>query len=344
MKLTLIGCGTVGIKFLELIRDKEQDLKDRYNLEISIVGAVDSSGAAINENGLDIDTLIDTKVNHGKISLYPNDGHENKTGLDVINEVESDVVLEAGVSDVKTGGIALENAKAAIKKKNDVVFLNKGPLVAALNELNELSAENGVSLKLSGATAAALPTIDVAVDSLAGTTIHSVEGIFNGTTNFILGKMTNENESYDAALKEAQSIGIAETDPRNDVEGYDTATKILILANTVMGGNLTLNDVEINGITNITIDDIKKAQANSKVIKLLGKAVNDNGDIKVNIDVYELDENHPLANVENEVKGIHFVTDTMGELTVIGGKSDPRAAAAAALKDVILLRKGKTWQ
>ncbi len=341
VNLALLGCGTVGLKFLELIQEKKTDLKRRYNLELSIVGVADSTGVAIDEAGLDIDQLIEVKEKQKKIGLYPEKGKLGVLGSEILDKVKVDIVIEAGISDVETGGLGLEYAKKAFGLGIHVVFVSKGALVHSYEELTLLASENNAEMKVSGATAAALPTVDVALQSLAGTEIELIQGIFNGTTNYILTQMTEHEVSYQDALKKAQEKGIAEPDPTNDVEGYDTASKVLILANAVMDVNLTFKDVEITGITKVTMEQIESARKNGQVIKLMGTVRKENGQIKAVVKPEKLIADHPMANVHNSEKGIHFVTDTMGDLTVSGGRSDPKAAAAAALKDTIMLTQNR---
>ncbi|MEI3605087.1 homoserine dehydrogenase [Pseudogracilibacillus sp. SE30717A] len=341
INLALLGCGTVGLKFLELIQEKKSDLKNRYNIELSIVGVADSTGVAIDETGLDIDQIIEVKEKQRKIGLYPEKGELGVLGSGILDRVKVDVVIEAGVSDVETGGLSLEYAKKALGQGVHVVFVSKGALVHSYDELAQIAAKHNAELKVSGATAAALPTVDVALQSLAGTEIELIQGIFNGTTNYILTQMTQHEVSYQDALKKAQEKGIAEPDPTNDVEGYDTASKVLILANAVMNANLTFKDVEITGITEVTKKQIESARKNGQVIKLMGIVRKENGQIKAVVKPEKLIADHPMANVHNSEKGIHFVTDTMGDLTVIGGRSDPKAAAAAALKDTIMLTQNR---
>lgn len=339
INVALLGCGTVGIKYLELIQNKKKDLKNKYGLNLSIVGVADSTGIAIDEAGLDIEQIIKVKTKQNKIGLYPKKGTLKASGIDILNKVHVDVVIESGVSDMETGGLSLDYARKALGLGIHVVFLSKGALVHSYQELQQLASEKNAQIKLSGATAAALPTIDVALQSLAGTDIGLIQGILNGTSNFILTQMTQHSVTYEDALKEAQEKGIAEPNPSNDVEGYDTASKILILANAVMGASLTMDDVEIKGITEVTAEQIESARKNGQVIKLIGEAKKDGNQVKVSVKLEKLNADHPMTIVHNEVKGIHFTTDTMGDLTVIGGKSNPRAAAAAALKDTILLFK-----
>ncbi|MBW1995487.1 MAG: homoserine dehydrogenase, partial [Deltaproteobacteria bacterium] len=192
---------------------------------------------------------------------------------------------------------------------------------------------------MSAAKAAALPTLDVGLICLAGADVLSIEGILNGTTNYILTRMHLEKCTYETALKDAQQMGIAETDPTLDVEGFDTRNKLVLIVNRVLNKNIGLSDVEVTGISGVTIDDIEKTIANGKVLKLIGAAWFEKGELKLRVAPSELDPDHPLAAVNYSEKAISYLTDSMGRVTVSGGKSSPLGAAAALLKDLINLAR-----
>ncbi|KUO50468.1 MAG: hypothetical protein APF76_07365 [Desulfitibacter sp. BRH_c19] len=325
----------MGRKFVELIIEKKDIIMNDYNLEPLIVAAVGTKGGAIDKNGLVLQEILKTKEEY--ICTNLNKWRKGVSGLKAIEDTKPNVVLEAGPTNLDTGEPGLSHAIAALSQGIHFVTLSKGPIVCSYNKLHQLAKENNAYLKFSGATAAALPTIDVAMYCLAGTEISSIQGILNGTTNYILSQMTYNGITYEDALLKAQQKGIAESDPRLDIEGWDTAAKILILANTVMNAGLKINDLNVKGITDITLDEIYKAKNEGNVIKLVGEVVNTFSGVKVNIGPKLLPFNHPLAAVNGATKGVCFNTDTMGELTIIGGKSDPKSAAAAALKDILTI-------
>jgi homoserine dehydrogenase len=149
--------------------------------------------------------------------------------------------------------------------------------------------------------------------------------------------MQDHDESYDVALAEAQRLGIAETDPSLDVEGWDTASKLVLLTNALLGGNLTLNDLEVSGIEEVKPQDIRTAADSGKVLKLIARAEIADGRVIAFVRVCQLGSDHPLARVTGAEKAVTYTTDTMDKITVVGGKSDPRGAAAAILKDLINL-------
>ncbi len=338
LAIALAGCGRVGRMFLKLLQEKSRLLKEQYHLELKVVTAVDIFGAADDPKGLDIDKLVTASTSQVGISGYPG-ATPGMSGVEAISRTSAQVLVEAGPTNIQTGEPGLAHFRAALARGMHVVTLSKGPLVVAYPEISSLAKKSGVVLKFSGATAAALPTTDIALYALAGCKINRIMGILNGTTNYILTRMTRDAVPYEEALKEAQAKGIAEPDPSLDVEGWDTASKILILANAVMEANLTLKDVDIEGIAGITLERVKAARAEGKVIKLMGEACWEGRGVKVNVRPQTIPLEHTLAGVSDAVKAVHFETDVAGDLTVIGGRSDPKAAAAAALKDVINLSR-----
>jgi homoserine dehydrogenase len=205
-----------------------------------------------------------------------------------------------------------------------------------LRRLRALAAEKGVFLKFSGATAAALPTLDVGLFSLAGARIEGIQGILNGTTNYILTRM-GEGLEYAEALKEAQGKGIAEPDPAHDVGGWDTACKLLLITNACLDADYVLNDIQVRGIAGLDADFVRSAKREGRSVKLLATAAPRRHGGRWSLDVRPslVESTHPLVHVNGTEKGITFLTDSMGSVTVTGGRSNPRGAAAALLKDII---------
>jgi len=337
VKIILCGCGGVGKEFLQLIAERSEEIKNKYGLNLVISAVVDYHGAAFTDSdtGLPVAKLVAFVKIGNEVQTFPTYGRDGITGAEVIAQLDADVMVEATPTNLVEGGAAKEHVFGAIDKGMEIVSANKGPFVLFYEEVFKKARKKGCGLHISAATAAALPTLDVGLTCLAGTRINSAEGILNGTTNYILSEMRNNSTTYDAALKEAQQLGIAETDPSYDVEGKDTANKTILIANRVFGKTFGLADISIEGITKVTPEDIENAAKNGKVIKLIGTAETVNGEVRLNVAPKVIDEKHPLALVNGSEKAITYMTDTMGNITVMGGKSSPVAAAAAVLKDII---------
>jgi homoserine dehydrogenase len=336
VKIGLSGFGHVGRNFAALLAEKEGDLSRRYSLDLQLVLAANSRGAVSAENGLDPGLLGRLQASRDLDGLKGFTA--GLTGPAAVAAAGAAVWVEATPSPAREGfEPAFTNMKLAIAGGIHVVTLSKGPLVHAFAEIMELAAAAGVKIKYSGATAAALPTVDVALASLAGSRITAVEGILNGTSNYILTCMEEEGLDFAGALARARQQGIAEPDPSLDVGGWDTAYKLLIIANTLFGGAFTLEHMDVQGIEGIGPADQEAARRLGGTLKLVGSARLTGEGYILQAGPQILPGRHPLAGVRGTSKGIHFVSDTLGPLTVLGGPSDPRGAAAAALKDIINL-------
>lgn len=196
------------------------------------------------DSGLPVDQLV-AFVNQGnEVQTFGAYGREDMTGGDVINQVSADVLVEATPTNLDDGQPGKDHIFSAINRGMEIVSANKGPFVLFYEELFNKASENHCGLHISAATAAALPTLDVGLTCLAGARILSVEGILNGTTNYILSEMRNSGTAYDVALKNAQDMGIAESDPSYDVEGKDTANKIILIANRLFVETFGLSDID----------------------------------------------------------------------------------------------------
>lgn len=333
INLILMGYGTVGRAFLRLVAEKNDLCRDRYGLDFKFSAIFEIDGALVYPLSLGMDKILADllSVSSFKLSSYWNPGFLLTPALD---SSEPGVLVECTPTNSKTGIPGLNHIRQALDKRWHVVTANKGPLVVDFGGLMERSKENCVSLKISGATAAALPTLDVALYSLAGTEITYIEGILNGTSNYVLTQM-REGQDYEVALKEAQDKGIAEPDPSLDVEGWDTVYKILLIANAVFNTTITISQVKREGITDISSKLLREGRQKDKKLKLLGILSTQGKTLQIEVRPAIIDDSNPLFSVDGTNKGISFTTDTMSVVTVTGGKSDPRGAAAALLKDII---------
>jgi homoserine dehydrogenase len=338
--IILCGFGNVGRAFARLIASKRDDLAVRYDLDLRLKAVVDIGGAAVAAaDGLPPARLVDFVEAGGAVEAFERCGRPGLTALELLAGADGGILVETTPTDLKDAEPARSHFLAAIENGVDIIAANKGPLVRDYRRILDRAREKGVRIRFSAATAAALPTLDVGQLCTAGARIEAIEGILNGTTNYILTRMAREGCAYEDALRDAQALGIAETDPTLDVEGFDTRNKIVVIANTLFDLALDPGAVETVGITGVTPDDMAAAQAAGQVIKLVGAArMTANGPV-VKVAPEALPADHPLASVHLSEKGISYDTDTMGRITVTGGHSSPTGAAAAMLKDIIHMVK-----
>ena len=332
MRIIMVGLGTVGQAFARIIQRKEREILKFYGFEPTIVAAVDSGGAAMNPSGLDISELLYLKKTGKSVALYPKNGKKGMTGIDVIEDIEADTVVETTPTKIADGEPGLSLMRAALRRKRNVVTTNKGPLAIALPSLMELADYKNVALRFSGTVGAGTPMLDFGKKCLLGDKILSIRGVLNGTTNYILTRM-GEGVTMEEALIEAQKAGYAEKDPIYDIQGIDTACKLVIMANWLMGRDLTIREVNVQGIMNVTPNEVKDARAKGHEIKLIG-AIED----KVWVHPTAIDKNHPLA-VNGTLNAVSFNAEYAGEVTVVGKGAGGTETAGAVLRDLIEIRR-----
>ncbi|VUT27775.1 MAG: homoserine dehydrogenase [Candidatus Syntrophoarchaeum sp. GoM_oil] len=320
INLIIIGFGTVGRGLAEIIKTNGDIVKDRFGLDIRLVGIADLRGSMIDPDGLDIDDALEWKCEISQID-----------SIALIKGGKYDLMVETTPSDVKTGEPAFTHIKEALNQSKHVVTSNKGPIALYYRELIELAEKSGGTFKFEASVGGAMPIINLIRDNLVGNKILGVRGIFNGTCNYILTRMAEEGLPYDYVLSEAQSLGIAEADPSYDVDGIDTAEKLTILANAVLGMNLEYNDVAVEGIRRITPDTLKLALDKGYVVKLIGEAKD--GVIEVAPRLVPRD--HPFALMRGTLNIAQINTDLSGPITVMGRGAGAIEAASAIFSDII---------
>jgi homoserine dehydrogenase len=324
VNIGLIGYGGVGKAFIDLLNEKNIKWKVRYILK--------SDGAIIDKEGLDLDEI---KRFQDNIKLHKNwiDG----AGFEDIIDIDIDFLVELTPTNMETGEPAISYIRESLKRGINIVTGNKGPILKDYRGLKRLAEKNKVNIGIGCTVGGALPSISGGLIDCAGANIESMEAILNGTTNYILDQMEEGEKTYEETLKEAQELGIAESNPTMDVKGYDTAIKMTILANVLMNENISLEEVQLECIDKVTVSDIKNARMRDCKIKLLGRIYKDNEKVKIQVGPEEIDKSHPLYSVEGKNKGIYYRTDTLGDITIIGGASGTMNAAASILRDIIFL-------
>lgn len=337
LNLALIGFGTVGQGFLELLHEHRENLAARYGLEVLVVGvATARRGAVFCLDGLDIPTLIRHKDD---LTTFPQQTRliRGLSAQTTLTRPGVDVVIEVTPTDLTTGEPAIGHVRAALAAGKHVITANKGPLALAFTEITELAAHRDVFLGYEGTVMGGTPVLRFARQGLVGCVVNEAVGIINGTTNYILTEMET-GRSYAEALAEAQRLGYAETNPAGDVEGYDAAAKIAIVTNAVLGHPLNLAEVERQGITGISSVDINVARQTGERWKLIARARRTpDGRVVASVRPERLPLSDPLAGVSGVVNAITYHTDILGPITVTGAGAGGRATGYALLSDLIEL-------
>jgi homoserine dehydrogenase len=339
MKIILIGFGTVGQGLAELLVEKRHELKRTHGFDPVVVGISDMlKGSIHNPAGIDLAAALATVEAGEPLSDLP--GSVEWDALQMIDHVDADAMCEITYTDITTGQPATDHIRAALKKGMSVTTTNKGPVALASQELIELATAHGGRFLFEGTVMAGTPLLNLIRETLAGSEISEMQGILNGTTNFILTRMEGGMD-YDAALAEAQQLGYAEAVPDADVLGWDALAKVTILANTVFGASLTPDDSPCAGITEITPAQIEAAAVDGKKYKLIGRVWRDGLAVRASVGPQLVANSHPLAGVGGATNAMTITTDTLGEVTVVGPGAGRRETGFSLLNDLIHLGRSR---
>ncbi|MCS7098136.1 MAG: homoserine dehydrogenase [Candidatus Methanomethyliaceae archaeon] len=332
--IALIGFGTVGRGFVELLIEKKALLKEYYGIEWRITAISDLKlGSIINSKGIDAKEalrLADTGRSLENLSVEK----RGLSSLEVIRESSSNLLVEVTWTNLENGEPGYSHVKEALNLGKDVITTNKGPVALYYRELKELAKKRGAFFKFKGTVMSGTPSFNLIEGPLAGCYIESIRGILNGTTNFILSEM-ERGMSYEEALREAQRLGYAEADPTMDVEGLDAVAKLAILCNVIFDLDLKPKEIPRRGISSITLEDVKESLSKGKRIKLIARAEKIEGKLIAEVKPIKLSLTDPLANIMGVMNAINFKTDCLGEITVIGPGAGRRATGYAILSDMI---------
>jgi len=329
----LVGWGVVGQSFAQIITQRKKELAKKYGFRPRIVAIVDKKGAAINPKGLDLEQMLALKKEKGTVSASSQDGHPDMTALEVIESVEAEAMVEVTPTNIEDAEPGLSYIKTAFRTGKHVVTTNKGPLALALPALTELADYNNVYLRFSGTVGAGTPILEFAKNCLQGDRILAIRGILNGTTNYILSEMDEKHITFDEALKAAQKLGYAEADPTMDVDGYDAAAKLVIMANWIMDKKVTIKDVKIKGIRDVSSQNIADASKKGSTIKLIGSI-----EESLKVEPTQISKHNPLA-VDGALNAVTFVSESAGEQTIIGRGAGGMETASAVLRDLLDIKQ-----
>jgi homoserine dehydrogenase len=314
-------------------------LAEKFDFHWSVVAISDiMKGSVYDENDLDMEQVLDLVKNGKKLDEHPS-GKKGLDSIETIKKTNADTIVEVTFTDVKTGEPALTHIKTALSEGKHVVSTNKGPVVKQALDLLNMAEKNKVHYGFEGVVLAGTPALNLAMYTLAGNNIKGFKGILNGTTNYILTRM-EEGMSYDDALKKAQELGYAEADPTGDVEGLDALGKVVILSNVVLGKNITWQDVERKGITEITKEDVEQAKSEGKRWKLIGSAeIQSDGSVKARVWPEKLPLSGPLAGVMEATNALTYYTDELGPVTVVGPGAGRRETGFSLLIDLLNINR-----
>ncbi len=320
IRIAIFGFGAVGRGVARVLMDKER--MEKLIGEYRVVAVADSKGSVVSEC-VNLKEVLEIKEKKGRLP-------EGMSVEEIIEEVEFDVALELTPTNIDTGEPGLTHIKKCLKRGSHVVTSNKGPLVVAYKELSKMAEKSGVKLMFEATVGGAMPVIKLIKRDLAGNKIISIKGILNGTCNYILSKMEKEKLPYRVILSEAKELGIAEANESYDVEGIDSAAKLVILANSLMDMDVKFEDVEVRGITNITPEAFEIALEKGYTIRLIAEV--DRSTLRVSPKLIPL--SNPLC-IHGTLNAILIKTDLAKEVFVIGRGAGSTETASAVISDLI---------
>jgi homoserine dehydrogenase len=342
-KIGLIGCGTVGQGLLEIIENKYEYLREQFDFEPKVVAVCDKlKGTILIPEGINIKKLLEILNQGKKINEYLEGEANSAEGmeiLEIIEKCEIDIFAELTYTDIKTAEPATSYIKKALRTGKHVVTSNKGPAALFYHELNKLAKENNLFFKIEGTVMSGTPVFNLFDHGLAGNTIKKIKGILNGTTNFILSKMEEENMDYEDALQLAQKLGYAEADPTADVEGYDALAKITILSNVFLGGNIKPADAQREGITSISKEDVLAAKEEKYRYKLIASTEKEAVQIVASVSPQKLSLSDPLTGVMGANNALTFELDLLGKITIQGPGAGKIETGYSILTDMLAIHR-----
>ncbi|PTI47325.1 homoserine dehydrogenase [Staphylococcus succinus] len=312
LNVALLGLGTVGSGVVKIIEENRQQIKDTMDKDINI------------RHILVRDKSRSRPINVSKYNLTEDID-------EILNDDSIDIIVEV------MGGIepTVDWLKRALSQKKHVITANKDLLAVHLNVLEDLAQENDVALKYEASVAGGIPIVNAINNGLNANNISKFMGILNGTSNFILSKMTQEETSFEDALDEAQKLGFAEADPTDDVEGVDAARKVVITSYLTFNQVINLSDVERHGISDVELSDIKVADELGYKIKLIGKGTYENREVQASVAPTLINKAHQLSAVEDEFNAIYVIGDAVGETMFYGKGAGSLATGSAVVSDLL---------
>jgi len=313
MKIALLGLGTVGSGVIKLIENNKLEIEREAGEEIEIEYIFSRSIRNYHDANLD--------------------------GIKITNDISEIIHSDIEVAVETLGGIEfpLDIIKQFLKNGIHVVSANKDLLALHIDELEEIGKQNWAKLSYEASCAGGIPIIDTINHGFNANKITELKGILNGTTNYILTKMTKDNVSFEEALKEASEKGYAEADPTNDVEGIDAKRKIILLSRLAYKQRVDFNEISTRGIREVELQDIQFGRENGLILKLIGQSqINrKTGEVYINVEPVFLPKSHPLSIVSDEKNAVYVKGDAVGESMLYGPGAGSFETASAVVSDII---------
>lgn len=328
-KLAFLGFGNVGKALARLLISKRAEIQDRYGITFSTTGIFTGRhGAAINLDGIDLEQVL-AVPDYGAFAKYtPADA------FDFIRRCGADILFENTPVNYETGQPAVDHLKLALEMGMHALTANKGPVVHAYRQLSDLAASKGRRFFFESTVMDGAPIFSMFRGALPAANLKSLRGVLNSTTNLIL-TMMEKGASFDQAVAHCQKIGLAETNPSGDIDGWDAAVKVSALVTVLMDIPLKPAQVERTGIRGITPAEIERARQDGKRWKLVCGARRDGDGVKAKVNPEMVGPESPMYGVDNSTSIVQFETDVLGLLSVVEADPGPDTTAYGLLADFL---------
>jgi len=331
VRLALIGFGTVGRSLAKLVALKNKLIEEKYGVRLSIVAVADSGGAVVKEDGLTPYELLRLcELPRSAMSTFTPYGLSGAGVREIYSRVLPDIHVEATPSNYVDGEPGVSNVLYALESGAHVVSCNKAPFVLRYRDVMDSASRKGVKVGFKATVMAGTPLIDLLM-SLKGYEVEGLEGILNGTTNFILTEMHENLVTYEEALKKAQLMGIAESNPDLDVKGWDPAAKLVIISN-VLGKPVKLGDVVREDLSRLDVREVFMAVKEGSVFKFI--AALDLREGRASVKLIKVPREDVFASVTGTLNAVRIRTD-VNEITIVGKGAGGSETAHSVLDDVL---------
>lgn len=336
VRIVLVGLGNLGRRFCEVVQSQAPLLEGRYGLQLILVGAADSRGAAYDPQGLDLAEVVRLKSERGTVGQYPEVGRMGWDALDLVKTAEADVLLEASPVNLEQNAEpGLSCIRTAMQRGMHVVTPNKGPLVVAFGELHALARAQGVAFRYDGTVAGGLPALNVGCRDLRGARVRMIEAVPNLVTGYIMD-MLADGVPWNEATERARNEGVLEADASWDLDGWDAAAKLVILTNAILGADATLEDVERAGIRAVPVAELQAARERGERYRLVARTeLMHDGSYALVVAPVPLPTTHALGRLGRKQMGVVYTTDIYGTITLIIDEPNPVPSSATMLRDLL---------
>jgi homoserine dehydrogenase len=327
LRILIVGFGNVGQSLAKLLIRKRGEMKKGKIPEIKVVGILDSKTQVIESEGVNIASALKRKEINGQVGI------ERRSDFnEILDSSDPDVVVELTRTNPVDGEPGFTHIKEALIARKDVVTANKGPIALGFHALRELASRNSVQLRFSGTVGAGTPILEFGKICATGDEILSLRAILNSTSNYILTMMERNNLNLEEALALSKERGYAEADSRMDISGKDTALKLVIVVNYLLGKRITLDEIYVKGIENIDNSSIRNAIGKKKRIRLVASSGK-----RYEVKPTELDVSDPLC-VYGPMSAIHLRCRFSGDKYLVGPGAGGTETAIAVLRDILYLK------